>query len=193
MQTIMHATTICGVNRNGQTAIAGDGQVSMGDTVIKHTARKVRTMRDGKIICGFAGSTADAMNLFERFEAKLDEHGGNLAHAAVGLAKDWRTDRILRKLEALMLVADAQRMLLITGSGDVLEPDEGAIAIGSGGNYARAAALAMLRHSPTLSATEIAQAALEIAADICVYTNNNIHIENISASTEKPTKVTTEE
>jgi ATP-dependent HslUV protease subunit HslV len=172
----MHGTTICCVRKNGQTAIAGDGQVTLGETVIKHGARKVRSIRDGRILAGFAGSTADAMNLFERFEAKLDEHGGSLTRAAVELAKDWRTDRYLRRLEAMMIVADADRILLISGTGDVLEPDESVTAIGSGGAYAQAAALALLRHAK-LKAEQIVMEAMKIAANICVYTNNEIRVE----------------
>jgi ATP-dependent HslUV protease subunit HslV len=174
----MHATTICCARRGGEVAIAGDGQVTLGETVIKHGARKVRTLRDGNILAGFAGSTADAMNLFERFEAKLDEHGGSLTRAAVALAKDWRTDRYLRKLEAMMIIADTERTLLISGNGDVLEPDEGVAAIGSGGAYARSAAEALLRHS-TLSAREVVTEAMGIAAGICVYTNERINVESI--------------
>jgi len=180
----MHATTICCARRTGQVAIAGDGQVTLGDTVVKHGARKVRTMREGSILAGFAGSTADAMNLFERFEAKLDEHGGSLTRAAVALAKDWRTDRYLRKLEAMMIVADKDRTLLISGNGDVLEPDEGVAAIGSGGAYARAAAEALTRHSK-LSAKDIVVEAMRIAAGICVYTNNQIQVESIEGDLEK--------
>lgn len=174
----MHATTICCVRGNKDVAIAGDGQVSLGETILKHGARKVRTLREGKILAGFAGSTADAMNLFERFEAKLDEHGGSLTRAAVALAKDWRTDRYLRRLEAMMIVADDERTLLISGNGDVLEPDEGVAAIGSGGAYAHAAATALLRHSK-LSVKQIAEEAMKIAASICVYTNNEIQVETI--------------
>jgi len=176
----MHATTICCARREGEVAIGGDGQVTLGDTVVKHTARKVRTIRDGTILAGFAGSTADAMNLFERFEAKLDEHSGSLTRAAVALAKDWRTDRYLRKLEAMMIVADRDRTLLISGNGDVLEPDEGVAAIGSGGAYAKAAALGLLRHS-TLSAREIVLEAMRIAGGICIYTNSEISVETIPA------------
>ncbi len=174
----MRGTTICCVRKNGAVAIGGDGQVTLGDTVVKHGARKVRTMRDGAILAGFAGSTADAMNLFERFEAKLDEHGGSLLRAAVALAKEWRTDKILRQLEAMMIVADTETTLLISGNGDVLEPDDGIAAIGSGGAYARAAATALLRHSD-LDAAAIAREALAIAAGICIYTNANIRIESI--------------
>ncbi len=176
----MRGTTICCVSKNGRTAIAGDGQVTLGDTVIKHGARKVRAIRDGAIVAGFAGSTADAMNLFERFEAKLDEHGGNLARAAVALAREWRTDRYLRKLEAMMIVADAERMLVISGNGDVLEPDGDVLAIGSGGAYAKAAAEALVRHTE-LAAEEIVREAMEIAASICVYTNTDIRVEIVEA------------
>lgn len=182
----MRGTTICCVRRNGLTAIAGDGQVTLGDTVIKHGARKVRSIREGSILAGFAGSTADAMNLFERFEAKLDEHGGSLTRAAVALAKDWRTDRYLRKLEAMMIVADAERILMISGNGDVLEPDEAITAIGSGGAYARSAATALLRHSE-LNAEEIVREAMNVAAGICVYTNSEIRVESVGvAGGEQP-------
>ncbi len=177
----MRGTTICCVRKNGKTAIAGDGQVTLGDTVIKHGARKVRSLRDGAIVTGFAGSTADAMNLFDRFEAKLDEHGGNLTRAAVALAKDWRTDRYLRKLEAMMIVADAERILMISGNGDVLEPDDAISAIGSGGAYARAAATALLRHAE-LSAEQIVREAMTIAAEICIYTNSEIRVESVAGS-----------
>jgi ATP-dependent HslUV protease, peptidase subunit HslV len=177
----MHGTTICCVRKNGVTAIAGDGQVTLGDTVIKHGARKVRTMRDGSIVAGFAGSTADAMNLFDRFEAKLDEHGGSLTRAAVALAKDWRTDRYLRKLEAMMIVADHERILMVSGNGDVLEPDDAISAIGSGGSYARAAATALLRHAD-LSAEQIVREAMSIASEICIYTNSEIRVESVGGS-----------
>ncbi len=176
----MRGTTICCVRKENQVAIAGDGQVTLGDTVIKHGARKVRTIRDGSILTGFAGSTADAMNLFEKFEAKLDEHGGSLTRAAVGLAKEWRTDRYLRKLEAMMIVADHERTLIISGNGDVLEPDEGVAAIGSGGAYAKSAAISLVRHS-TLSAREAAEEAMKVAADICVYTNTSFTIESLES------------
>jgi len=178
----MHATTICCVRKGKEVAIAGDGQVTLGDTVVKHGARKVHTLRNGSILAGFAGSTADAMNLFERFEGKLDEHGGSLTRPAVSLAKDWRTDRYLRKLEAMMIVADDERTLLVSGSGEVLEPDEGVLAIGSGGAYARSAATALLRHSD-LSARDVVKEAMRIAAEICIYTNTEIRIETLS--TEK--------
>jgi ATP-dependent HslUV protease subunit HslV len=174
----MRGTTICCVRKGNKVSIAGDGQVTLGDTVVKHGARKVRSIRDGKILTGFAGSTADAMNLFELFEAKLDEHGANLTRAAVALAKEWRTDRYLRKLEAMMIVADHERSLIISGLGDVLEPDEGVAAIGSGGAYAKAAATALVRHSP-LSASEIAVEAMIVASDICVYTNSSFTVESL--------------
>lgn len=175
----MRGTTICCVSKNNQTAIAGDGQVTLGDTVIKHGACKVRTIRDGAILTGFAGSTADAMNLFERFEAKLDEHGGSLTRAAVALAKDWRTDRYLRKLEAMMIVADNDRMLMISGNGDVLEPDGDVTAIGSGGAYAKAAAIALSQHTE-MSAEEVVREAMGIAAKICIYTNSEIRVETVN-------------
>ncbi len=179
----MRGTTILCVSRKGETAIAGDGQVTLGDTIIKHGARKVRTMRDGAILAGFAGSTADAMNLFERFEAKLDEHGGSLTRAAVALAKDWRTDRYLRKLEAMMIVADAERMLMISGNGDVLEPDEAVTAIGSGGAYAQAAATALARHTE-LTAGEVVREAMKIAAGICIYTNTEVRVETVKGGVQ---------
>jgi len=171
-------TTICCVRKDGEVAIGGDGQVSLGDTVMKHTGRKVRTIRDGAILTGFAGSTADAMNLFERFEAKLDEHGGSLLRAAVALAKDWRTDKYLRQLEAMMIVADRENTLLISGNGDVLEPDDGIATIGSGGGFAKAAATALVNHSD-LNAQDLTLQAMKIAANICVYTNDNITILTI--------------
>ncbi|MBN4076916.1 ATP-dependent protease subunit HslV [Mariprofundus ferrooxydans] len=171
-------TTICCVRKDGEVAIGGDGQVSLGDTVMKHSGRKVRTIRDGAILTGFAGSTADAMNLFERFEAKLDEHGGSLLRAAVALAKDWRTDKYLRQLEAMMIVADAENTLLISGNGDVLEPDDGIATIGSGGGFAKAAATALVEHSE-LNAKDATLQAMKIAANICVYTNDNITILTI--------------
>lgn len=177
----MRGTTICCVRKGTSVAIAGDGQVTLGDTVIKHGARKVRAIRNGQILTGFAGSTADAMNLFEKFEAKLDEHGGNLTRAAVALAKDWRTDRVLRKLEAMMIVADEERSLIISGNGDVLEPDEGVAAIGSGSSFARAAATALLRRSD-LPARDIVEEAMRIAADICIYTNTSFTIETLESN-----------
>ncbi len=178
---MMKATTICCARRGADVAIAGDGQVTLGDTIVKHRARKVRTMRNGAILAGFAGSSADAMNLFERFESKLDSHNGSLTRAAVALAKDWRTDRMLRKLEAMMIVADKERTLLISGTGDVLEPDDGVAAIGSGGAYARAAATALLAHSP-LEAKAIVHEALLIAGSICIYTNTDITVKVLGDS-----------
>jgi len=174
----MRGTTICCVRKGHSVSIAGDGQVTLGDTVIKHGARKVRSIRNHSILSGFAGSTADAMNLFERFENKLDEHGDNLTRAAVALAKDWRTDRYLRKLEAMMIIADHERTLIISGNGDVLEPDEDVAAIGSGGGYARAAATALVRHSD-LTAAEIVQESMAVAANICIYTNTHIRVETL--------------
>ncbi|BEU87139.1 ATP-dependent protease subunit ClpQ [Selenomonas sp. TAMA-11512] len=175
-----HATTIVAVQRNGQTAIAGDGQVTFGQSaVMKATARKVRRLYHDKVVAGFAGSVADAFTLFEKFEAKLEEHGGQLTRAAVELAKEWRTDRILRKLEALLLVADRDQILMISGNGEVIEPDGHVAAIGSGGFYALAAARALHAHAGDMTAADMAKEALDIAADICVYTNHNIHIETI--------------
>ncbi len=175
-----HATTVLGVRRDGRTVLAGDGQVTLGNTVMKGTAKKVRRMADGKIIAGFAGSAADGVALFEKLEAKLKEHGGSLARAAVELAKDWRTDRVLRKLEALLLVADRERMFLISGTGDLIEPDEGVCAIGSGGPYALSAARALLRNT-THDARKIAEAAMQIAGEICIYTNQNLTVEEVKA------------
>ena len=175
----IRGTTILAVRKNGQVAIAGDGQVTMGESVImKGNARKVRTLLGGKILTGFAGSTADAFTLMERFEERLKEFSGDITRAAVELAKDWRTDRALRKLEAMLLVADREKTFLLSGTGDVIEPENGAIAIGSGGNYAYAAALAYL-DSSDLSAREIAEKSLGIAGDICVFTNKNISVEEL--------------
>lgn len=171
-------TTILSVRKNGKVVIAGDGQVSMGHTVLKNNARKVRRLgRDGQIIAGFAGATADAFTLFERLEAKLEAHPGQLTRACVELAKDWRTDKYLRRLEALMAVCDKETSLILTGTGDVVEPQDGIIGIGSGGNYALAAARALIDQD--LTAESIAQKALKIAADICVYTNDNIITETL--------------
>ena len=171
-----HGTTILSVRRGGQVAIGGDGQVTLGAIVVKATARKVRRLHHDKILAGFAGGTADAFTLFERFEAKLDKHQGHLQRAAVELAKDWRSDRILRRLEAMLAVADATSSLIITGQGDVLEPEHGIVAIGSGGAYAQAAARALLAHS-TLTAAEMVKEALTIAGEICIYTNQQHTIE----------------
>ena len=175
-----HATTIVAVRRDNQTAIAGDGQVTVEHQIVKNSARKVRRMAGDKVIAGFAGGAADAMTLFEKFEAKLDGHRGNLRRAAIELAKDWRTDRVLRRLEALMIVADAKDLFVISGNGDVIEPDEGVAAIGSGGAYAQSAATALLRHTD-MSAQDVAEQSLRIAASICIYTNDNITVETVSA------------
>jgi ATP-dependent HslUV protease subunit HslV len=173
-------TTILSVRRNGKVVIGGDGQVSMGNTVMKGNARKVRRLYHDQVLAGFAGGTADAFTLFERFEGKLEKHSGNLVRAAVELAKDWRTDRALRRLEALLTVADKQASLIISGNGDVIEPENSLMAIGSGGSFAQAAARA-LQENTDLSAREIVTKALEIAADICVYTNQNLTIEELDA------------
>jgi len=172
-------TTICAVRRGRHVALGGDGQVTMGNTIMKSNARKVRTLYDGKILAGFAGGTADAFTLFERFEGKLQAHHGNLTRAAVELAKDWRTDRALRRLEALLAVADAHSSLIISGNGDVIEPEDGLIAIGSGGPYAQAAARALLDNTE-LGAREVVERALAIAADICIYTNRHVTIEELT-------------
>jgi ATP-dependent HslUV protease subunit HslV len=176
----MHATTIIGVKKNGKIVIAGDGQVTLGNAVMKKNARKVRRLGTSKsVVAGFAGSTADAFTLFERLEARLEKYPNQLVRACVELAKDWRTDKYLRKLEAMMIVADKENMLVLTGNGDVLEPDDDFVAIGSGGNFAIAAAKAFFRVENNLSAAEIAQKSLEIAADLCIYTNHNIITEEV--------------
>jgi ATP-dependent HslUV protease subunit HslV len=174
---LWHGTTIIGVKKNGRTVIAGDGQVSMGNTVMKPNARKVRRIGDGSVIAGFAGATADAFTLFERLERKLEQHRGQLMRAAVELAKDWRTDKYLRNLEALMIVADASTLLVLTGNGDVLEPEGGIAAIGSGGNYALAAARALDLYES--DPETIARRAMQVAADICVFTNDRVTLEEI--------------
>ncbi|ACM22326.1 ATP-dependent protease hslV [Thermotoga neapolitana DSM 4359] len=173
-----HGTTILVVRRDGKTVMGGDGQVTFGSTVLKGNARKVRKLGEGRVLAGFAGSVADAMTLFDRFEAKLREWGGNLTKAAVELAKDWRTDRILRRLEALLLVADRENIFIISGNGEVIQPDDDAAAIGSGGPYALAAAKALLRNTD-LSAREIVEKAMMIAGEICIYTNQNLVIEEV--------------
>ena len=175
----MRGTTVIAVRRGGEVCLAGDGQVSLGDTVLKAGARKVQRLRGGQVLAGFAGSTADAFALFERFEDKLEGHGGVLRRAAVELAKDWRTDRSMRRLEALLVVADARETLLISGNGDVIEPDDGIAAIGSGGSYALAAARALIAKTE-LPAREVAEEAMRIAAEICVYTNDRIVTEELS-------------
>jgi len=171
-------TTILMVRRGDKVAVAGDGQVTLGDMVMKHHAKKVRKLYNGKIIVGFAGSAADALTLFERLEAKLEKHQGNLTRAVVELAKDWRTDKILRRLEALLLAVDANGGLLVSGTGDVIEPDEGVMAIGSGSPYALAAARALMKHT-NLSASDICREAMAIAASLCIYTNDEIVIEEL--------------
>jgi ATP-dependent HslUV protease subunit HslV len=178
MSEMMHGTTILAVRHRGRVVMAGDGQVSLGHAVVKHTARKVRRVYQGQILAGFAGGTADAITLYEKFEKKLESYNGNLRRAAVELARDWRADRVLRRLEALMAVADRESSLLISGSGDILEPDDGVLAIGSGGNYALAAARALMKHAD-LDARAIAAEALRIAAEICVFTNDQIVIEEL--------------
>jgi len=175
---MFQATTILAVKKDNKIAIAGDGQVTFGHTVMKHGAKKVRRIYKGKVLAGFAGSAADAFTLFEKFEAKLEECRGNLPKAAVEMAKEWRMDKVLRRLEALLIVADADNLLLLSGTGDVIEPDEPLLGIGSGGPYALAAAKALFTHSE-LSAQEIAVKSLEIAASICIYTNNNIIVEEL--------------
>ena len=174
----VRSTTVVGILKDGKAALGADGQVSFGNTVLKHTARKVRRLYHDKILTGFAGSTADAFTLLQRFEAKLEEHNGNLYRASIDLAKDWRTDRYLRRLEAMMIVMNSEKMLLISGTGDVIEPDDNIIAIGSGGPYALSAGRAMLKYSD-LSPKEIVKESLEIAANICIYTNHSITIEEL--------------
>ena len=178
---VWHGTTIIGVRKNGKAVIAGDGQVSMGQTIMKPNARKVRQLHDGSVIGGFAGATADAFTLFERLEAKLERHGGQLLRAAVELTKDWRTDKYLRNLEAMMIVANKDVTLILTGNGDVLEPADGIAAIGSGGNYALAAARALMEYED--DAEKIARKAMGIAADVCVYTNDQLTIEVMDSET----------
>jgi ATP-dependent HslUV protease subunit HslV len=173
-----HGTTILSVRRGERVAMGGDGQVTLGNIVVKASARKVRRLHHDKVLAGFAGATADAFTLFERFEAKLDKHQGHLMRAAVELAKDWRTDRMLRRLEAMLAIADRQASLVITGNGDVLEPEHGLLAIGSGGGYAQAAAMALLEHSQ-LEPADIVKKSLSIAGDLCIYTNQNHVIETL--------------
>ena len=173
-----HATTVLGLRHQGKTVMASDGQVTLGQTVVKHQARKVRRLYHDKVLAGFAGAAADGFALFSRFESKLEEHRGNLERASVELARDWRTDRALRRLEAMLLVADARLMYLLSGTGDLIEPDDGIIGIGSGGPFAMAAARALVGHS-TLDARTIVEHAMTIAADICIYTNRNLTLEEI--------------
>lgn len=180
MNQTFHATTIFAIRHNGEGAVAGDGQVTFGNSMImKSQAKKVRRLYRGQVVAGFAGSVADAITLFEKFEGKLEEHNGNLERAAVELAKEWRSDRVLRRLEAMMLVMDQQSLLLISGNGEIIEPDDGILAIGSGGSFALAAGRAMKRHASDMSASEIAEGALRLAAEICVFTNDNIIVEKI--------------
>jgi ATP-dependent HslUV protease subunit HslV len=179
-----HGTTIVAVRKGSKVVVAGDGQVSVGNTVMKHQAKKVRPLAGGKVIGGFAGATADAFTLFERLEAKLEQYPDQLMRAAVELAKDWRTDRYLRRLEAMMIVADKKDTLVLTGTGDVLTPDHDVIAIGSGGNYAYSAALA-LSENTEMDAEQIARKAMKIAAEVCIYTNENVTLEQIDADAEK--------
>ena len=180
-----HGTTIVAVRKGSRVVVAGDGQVSVGNTVMKHNAKKVRPLAGGKVIGGFAGATADAFTLFERLEAKLEQYPDQLMRAAVELAKDWRTDRYLRRLEAMMIVADKKDTLVLTGTGDVLTPDHDVIAIGSGGNYAYSAALA-LSENTQMDAEQIARKAMKIAAEVCIYTNENVTLEFIDADADKP-------
>lgn len=174
----MIGTTIIGLKHKGKVAIGCDGQVTAGDSIMKHTARKIRKMYNNKILAGFAGSTADALTLFERFEAKLDEYGGNLPRSVVELAKDWRQDKVLRRLEAMLAILDNTHAYIVSGSGDIIEPDDGIVAIGSGGSYALAACRAMIVHS-SISAKEIVEESIKIAAAICIYTNKEIFIEEL--------------
>ena len=175
---LIHSTTVLCVRREGKVVMAGDGQVTLGDNVIKHSARKIRRLYQDKILAGFAGSTADAFSLFARFESKLEQYHGNLGRAAVELAKDWRTDKMLRQLEALLLVADQSQTFLISGQGDVIEPDSGIAAIGSGGSFATSAATALMEHTQ-LPARQIAEEAMKIAGKICIYTNDKVTIEEL--------------
>ncbi|MFC2000037.1 ATP-dependent protease subunit HslV [Chloroflexota bacterium] len=181
MRETVRRTTVLAVRRGDQVALAGDGQITTGDVVLKHGANKVRTLYHGQVVAGFAGSVADALTLFERFESQLEKHGGQLRRAAIELAKEWRTDRVLRRLEAWLIVADRKEMLLLSGEGDVIEPDDEVIAIGSGGGYAQAAAKALLQHSD-LGAAEIARTSMEIASRLCVYTNNQISLVSLGES-----------
>ena len=175
---MIRSTTVLCVRRDGKVAIAGDGQVTVGNTIMKHNAKKIRRMYNGTILSGFAGGAADALTLFERFEAKLEQYHGNLTRAAVELAKDWRTDKILRRLEALLCIADINSSLIISGTGDIIEPEDGIVAIGSGGPYALAAARALIGHT-NMGAKEIAEEAMKITAGICIYTNSEILIEEL--------------
>jgi ATP-dependent HslUV protease subunit HslV len=174
-----HSTTVICVRHNGRVAMASDGQITLGTTVMKQTAAKIRRLKGGEVLAGFAGSSADAFALFSRFEAKLDEHRGNLERSAIELAKDWRTDKMLRQLEALLIVADKTTSLLLSGTGDLISPEEGVLAVGSGGPYALAAARALLKHRPDLSASDIARESLLVASGIDIYTNDHITLEEV--------------
>lgn len=176
---MIKSTTVIAVKHNNQIAMAGDGQVTVGDVVLKHKARKIRTLYHGQVLAGFAGAVADALTLFEKFEGQLEKHGGNLRRAAVELTKEWRTDRFLRRLEAWLIVADSEQVLVLSGDGEVIEPDDDVVAIGSGGNYALAAAKALMTHTE-LSATDIARIAMEIAASLCIYTNDQIVVMELA-------------
>ncbi len=176
---MIHATTVIGIRHNGQVSLGADGQATMGNTVAKSNVRKIRVLAGGKVLAGFAGSTADAFTLLDRFEEKLGNYGNNLKRAAIELAKDWRTDRFLRRLEAMMIVASADDLLVISGTGDVLEPDFEVAAIGSGGIYAQSAAVALKKHAPQLTAEAMVRESLHIAADICIYTNHNLMVETL--------------
>ncbi|BDD04671.1 ATP-dependent protease subunit HslV [Aureibacter tunicatorum] len=177
--TKIKSTTVCAIKHNGEVAIGADGQATMGNTVAKNNVKKIRKLRDGKIVTGFAGSTADAFTLLERFDEKLATYGGNMKRAAIELAKDWRTDRYLRKLEAMLITVDKDEILIVSGTGDVLEPDQEIATIGSGSNYALSAGLALKKHAPHLTAEEMVREALTTAADICIYTNHNFVIETV--------------
>jgi len=183
MNDNVRGTTVVAVRKGDQVAIAGDGQITTGDVVLKHGAKKVRTLYHDQVIAGFAGSVADALTLFERFEMELEKYGGQLRRSAIELAKEWRTDRVLRRLEAWLVVADTKEMLVLSGEGDVIEPDEDVVAIGSGGGYAQAAAKALLQHSD-LSAVEIARTSMEIAANICIYTNDQITVISLGGESD---------
>ncbi|MFC1924141.1 ATP-dependent protease subunit HslV [Chloroflexota bacterium] len=179
LEKTLKGTTILAVRRGGQVSIAGDGQITTGDIVLKRSAKKLRSLYNNQVIAGFAGAVADALTLFERFENQLEKHGGQLKRAAIELAKEWRTDRVLRRLEAWLIVADQKDMLVISGEGDVVEPDDDVVSIGSGGGYAQAAAMALLRHSE-LTAEEIARTSMEITASLCIYTNSHITVISLS-------------
>jgi ATP-dependent HslUV protease subunit HslV len=182
MDSKIRSTTVLCVSHRGQTVIAADGQVTLGTTIVKSTAKKLRTLYKGNVLAGFAGGTADAFTLFERFELKLEKFSGDLVRSSVELAKDWRTDRLLRRLEAMLIVADARNQYILSGAGDVIEPDEGIAAIGSGSPYARAAALALKRNAPSLSSEEIVRQAMAITAEICIYTNSTIALEKVTSN-----------